>query len=147
MIKKRMISILVLCILIMQAFSPIALAAESTPAEPRYNNTINTTANASISSKGVLTIALGFTGIKNVTRRATIVTYVEKQQLFGLYWTRVDIGEIDNQWVDYVLGYQHEGTHTIELSSRGTYRVTVKFMIYGTGGDPDEITSQSTHAY
>lgn len=43
----------------------------------------------------------------------------------GPFWERVDIGITNNKWKDTVNDYRYSGTRTYQLSSSGTYRVTV----------------------
>ena len=47
----------------------------------------------------------------------------------------------------FIYNYRYSGSHSHQLTSTGTYRATVTYKIYGTGGDPDEITSQVTVTY
>ena len=113
---------------------------------PYYNNTLSARTTISISSAGKLSIVNSYHGFQNVTTRAVITTYIEKKVL-GLIWTKVDIGLPNDQWVDAVNNYYYTGEHTFQLSSKGTYRVTVSFKIYGSGGTADEIERQETKTY
>ena len=72
--------------------------------------------------------------------------YVEKRTL-GFFWTRVDIGQPNNQWYDVVYDYMYIGSHSFQLNSHGTYRITVTYVISGTGGEPDIITRTITKTY
>ena len=126
------------------AFTTRAYAAEI--ATPCYNNTLSARTTISISSTGELSVVNAYHGFQGVTTRAVITTYVEKKVL-GLFWTRVDIGTTDDQWVDTVNNYYYTGGHTFQLGSKGTYRVTVSFKIYGSGGTADEIECQETKTY
>ena len=72
--------------------------------------------------------------------------YIEKKVL-GLFWSRVDIGTTDDQWVDTIYDYRYTGSRTYQLPSSGTYRVTVNFKIYGNGGAADNIENQQTVSY
>ena len=87
-----------------------------------------------------------FQGIRGKTTKGEITTYVEKKTL-GLFWTRVDIGQPNNQWVDVVYDYLYDGTHTFQLSNHGTYRITVVYVISGSGGAADTITQTMTKTY
>ena len=111
-----------------------------------YNNTYSTATSAGVASDGTMTIYMAYDGIQGVTYRGEITTYIEKKFL-GLFWTRVNIGQPNNQWADTVYNYRYSGTHSHQLTSSGTYRATVTYKIYGTGGDPDEITSHATVTY
>jgi len=113
---------------------------------PYYNNTLSARTTIAISPSGELSVVYAYHGIQNVTTMAVITTYIEKKVL-GLFWTRVDIGTPDDQWVDTIYDYAHNGEHSLQLDSKGTYRVTVTFHIYGSGGAMDEIERQETKTY
>lgn len=140
---KSVISVCMICFLLVPTFS---FAAYGNEAVPFYNNVINTDSSASISSSGVLTVTNSYSGINSVTTKATITTYVEKRVL-GIFWSRVDIGQTNDEWVDTVYNYKYSGSHSVQLSSTGTYRVTVEYVIYGSGGSADTITRQIEKIY
>ena len=137
-----------LCVLIVAVlmFSTTMVAFASSPYETRYNNTVMASSVATISDSGLLTVDNQFQGIRGKTTKGEITTYVEKRTL-GFFWTRVDIGQPNNQWVDVVYDYLYDGTHTFQLSNQGTYRITVVYVISGSGGDADTITQTMTKTY
>ena len=136
--KRRILPSLIIAIILILSSSTSAFAVFSY--EPKFNNTITANSVASISDGGLLTI-----GIKGTTTKGEITTYVEKKTM-GFFWTRVDIGQPDNQWHDVIYNYMYIGDHTFQLASHGTYRITVIYVISGTGGDPDTIT-RTTKTY
>lgn len=142
--RRKNILCLLLTVLLMLSASAVAFA--SSTYETRYNNTVMASSVASISDSGLLTVDNQFQGIRGKTTKVEITTYVEKKTL-GLFWTRVDIGQPNNQWVDVVYDYLYDGTHTFQLSSHGTYRITVVYVISGSGGDADTITQTMTKTY
>lgn len=142
---KRLFILSIAIILFISTFTSIAFANFG-GAELLYNNVNSATVNASVSSTGKLTIYANYTGTRGVTTKGTITSYVEKKTL-GLFWTRVNIGQTNNQWVDTSNSYDYSVSHTYQLSDTGTYRVTAKFVITGTGGSADNITKQSTVTY
>ncbi len=145
-IKKVFASVLVLCLSVVPVCSVSVSAATQGDITPYYNNVSNATANLSISSSGKMTINYSYVGSSGVTTKAVITTYIEKRTL-GLFWTRVDIGTTNNQWVDTIKNYRYSGSRTYQLSSTGTYRVTVIYKIYGSGGAADEIERQAKASY
>ncbi len=146
-IKGLLGIVLVLCLLIVP-FCSISAAAAIPKDEitPLYNNVSNATANLGISDNGKMTINYSYVGSSGITTKAVITTYIEKKVL-GLFWTRVDIGTTNDEWVDTINNYKYTGSRTHQLSSSGTYRVTIKFKIYGTGGSADEIERQIKASY
>ena len=143
-LKGIVSALLILCLFVVP-LSPVSAATQE-GVMPRYNNVGSATANASISSSGKLTITYHYSGSSSVTTKAVITTYIEKKFL-GLFWRRVDIGTTDDQWVDTINDYRYTGSRTHQLSSSGTYRITVIYKIYGSGGSADEITCQGTGSY
>lgn len=133
-----------ICLCVIPVFS--VSAATQGDIMPYYNNVSNATANLSISSSGKMTINYSYVGSSGVTTKAVITTYIEKRFL-GLFWKRVDIGTTNNQWVDTIKNYKYSGSRTYQLSSSGTYRVTVNYKIYGSGGAADEIERQAKASY
>lgn len=113
---------------------------------PRYNNVASVNTQMSINSSGKMTINYSYNGFPSSTTKAVITTYIEKRTL-GLFWARVDIGQADNQWVDTFMKYAHDGSRTYQLASSGTYRVTVTYKIYGTGGSADTIIAELKDSY
>lgn len=142
--RKTSIFCLLIAVLMMVSASTAAMAAS--PYEIRYNNTVMASSVASISDSGLLTVDNQFQGIRGKTTKGEITTYVEKRTL-GFFWTRVDIGQPNNQWVDVVYDYLYDGTHTFQLSNQGTYRITVVYVISGSGGDADTIRQTMTKTY
>lgn len=142
--RRNRILCLLLAAVMMLCASTVVIAAPSF--ETRYNNTVMASSDASISDSGLLTINNQFQGIRGKTTKGEITTYIEKKTL-GLFWTRVDIGQPDNQWVDVVYNYLYNGTHTFQLSKEGTYRITVVYVISGSGGDADTIKQTIKKTY
>ena len=145
-IKKILATLLVLCLSIVPFFSVSAAAATQEEVTPLYNNTASVTTAMNINSSGKMTISYQYSGYPSTTTKAVITTYIEKKTL-GLFWSRVDIGTTDDQWVDTINDYRYTGSRTYQLSSSGTYRVTVIYKIYGSGGAADEIEYQAKDSY
>lgn len=145
-IKRILATILVLCLSVVPFCSVSASAATQEEITPYYNNTASTTTTMSISSSGKMTIGYKYSGYSSITTKAVITTYIEKKTL-GLFWTRVDIGTTNDEWVDTINDYRYSGSRTYQLSSSGTYRVTVVYKIYGSGGSADEIEYQAKDSY
>ena len=113
---------------------------------PYYSNVSSAAVSASVSSDGLLEITNRYYGFQGKMAKAVITTYVEKRFL-GLFWTRVDIGVDDNQWVDTIYDYTYVGAHAFQLSSTGTYRITTTFVFSGNDGTIDEIVSTDQITY
>lgn len=142
-VKARgLIIILVIAFIIQLVAMPIC----ASELMPLANNVISASSAATISTSGKLTITNQYYGFNGVTTKAVITTYVEKKVL-GLFWTRVDINQTNNEWIDTVYEYEYSGSHSVQLESTGTYRIVVSYVIYGSGGDADEIEKTIEKTY
>lgn len=144
--KKVLATVLVMCLSVTSFCSVSAVAATTEGVTPYYNNVRAVNTVIGISSSGKLTINYYYSGSSSITTKAVITTYIQKKTL-GLFWTRVDIGTTDNEWVDTIKDYSYDGVRTFQLSSKGTYRVTAIYKIYGSGGSADEIETRATDTY
>lgn len=142
-VKKLSALLLTVCLLVVPTLSVPASAAEITP---YYNNVTMASINMNIDNKGVMTIVYDYVGNPSITEKAVITTYIEKKTL-GLFWTRVDIGEPDDQWVDTINNYHYNAYRKVQLSSGGTYRIKGNYKIYGNGGAPDVINFEAEDKY
>lgn len=142
-IIKRVVCIAVAFVIAMSTFSAFAAAQM---VEPYFNNTMDASNTVSISSSGKLTIKNNFLAYDNYFSKAIITTYVEKKVL-GLFWSRVDIGQNNNKWIDVIYESLYTGFHYFQLSDKGTYKVTTEFVVYGSGGPADTITRTATTQY
>lgn len=142
-IKKLLSITLFICMLTVSLSSAKVYGSE---VMPRYNNVYSATVNTTVNSSGTLTIKYNYLGNSSITTKATLTTYIEKQFL-GIFWLRVDTGTTNDEWVQTVNDYKYTGTRTFSLPSTGTYRTTVIYKVYGTGGSTDEITCQDTVTY
>lgn len=144
---KRFLACVLIVSLSIISLTPVSAAkAFSGTVAPFYNNVASATATININGSGKLTIGYKYSGYSSITTKAVITTYIEKKTL-GLFWKRVDIGKTNNEWIDTINDYRYTGSRTHQLSSSGTYRVTVIYNIYGSGGSADEITCQATDSY
>lgn len=139
-------ALLIMCLFVVPLSPVSAATAPEAEVMPCYNNVNLATGTISINDSGKLTITYKYTGSPSITTKAVITTYIEKKFL-GLFWRRVDIGTTDDQWVDTINNYMYNGSRTYQLSSSGTYRVTIIYKIYGSGGAADEIECQAQDSY
>ena len=141
--KTNKVLVLFLAVLIMISASCQPAHADSEGL--RYSYVSSVYSVPTVDSSGFLYIAILYTGYSGITTGAKITTYVQKR-ILGIFWTRVNNGQPNNEWVDNVTGSSYRGHHELQLSSTGTYRVTSEFVIYATTGS-EPITCQSTIVY
>ena len=145
MIKKRRNLFIMLVVIVLMLSTTVGVIIASSNGT-RFNNTILASSVADVSSSGLLTVTNQYQGISGKTTKGEITTYIEKKT-WGLFWKRVDIGEPNNEWYDVIYNYVYAGDHTFQLPSKGTYRITVVYVISGSGGAPDTITRTIKKTY
>ena len=134
---KRLIA-LILCIVI---FVTTTVTVYADSIQPFSNNVGSTNTTFTISSSGLATVKNTYNGITGVTQSSEIVTKVQKK--FGLIWITVDNGS----WTDTSTSTNFSKSHSVQLSSTGTYRAHVVFTVSGTGGSDDKITKNIEKTY
>ena len=141
--KRRIISFILLTFILS---TTILTAAAEAGIMPRYNNTSSTTTDFGISTAGKASITANYYAYQSSFKSATITSYIEKRTL-GIFWTKVDIGMPNNEWVDTSTDYVDAFAHEFHLDSTGTYRATVVYEISGTGGATDVIEYEQERTY
>lgn len=145
---KRRIIMLVMLVAILCTFAASVTAAVigDEGITPYYNNTSGTSTNFTITTAGKATITAVYNGHSGITTGATVTSYIEKRTL-GIFWTKVDIGEPNNEWVDSSTAHYDVFGHEFWLEDKGTYRATVVYEISGTGGATDVIDYEQERTY
>ncbi|MGN1123214.1 MAG: hypothetical protein ACI4RR_02640 [Eubacterium sp.] len=134
---KKFIAIF-LCFVILIATTVTAYAKDV----ELFSNNVDTTSTVfSISSNGLANVKNTYFGITGTTKSAEIVTKVQKK--VGLIWVTVSGGS----WTDTSTATDFSKSHSVQLSSKGTYRAHVVFTISGTGGSNDKITKNVEKEY
>lgn len=112
-----------------------------------YNNTNYASLTCSVNpATGELQASLNVDGKKGITSQIETELYVEKQ-ILGIIWKRVDIGCVNNLWIDSTTSYHYTNTFSTILSSSGTYRIVVKYTVSGSGGPSDVIMKTENISY
>ena len=127
----------------------ITVAAEdgvSNEIQPYFSNIYVYMVDFDITSTGFASVYFDYEGDPDVITSATSEIYLEKRFL-GIFWTRVDIGETDNVWVDVFYDDYGYVDHTLQLEKTGTYRAKFKLTFTGTNTEDDvlEKTVEATY--
>ncbi len=142
---KKLISI-ILCIAVLSSVLVFSASAEGNEGiAPCLNNTATSTTRFVIEN-GVAYVSLNYNGYPGVTTGATITTKIQKKFLF-FFWQDVDIGMPNNQWVDEVTQVNYVGGHTANITSKGTYKAVVQYVIRGSGGAADVLNAEIEFEY
>ena len=143
MMKSKIKKIIAFLLLLVICFSLFIFPVHATDSiKSKYYNTVYTSANV---HSGVLEISNSYTVTSSNFTNAEIHTYVERKS-FGLIWTRVNIGQPDNVWIDTSSSKTYVKNYYLSLSQTGTYRVTAEYRFYGSNGS-ESITKQQTVTY
>ena len=136
---KKFLSLFFVVLMCVTMILPLYATKEAI--SPRFNNTATTTADFSINSNGLATVTLRYSGYSNCTTGATVTCKIEKKILF--LWMPVEGAE----WADSVEGTSNVVQHSYQLPTTGKYKLTYEITVYGTGGDPDVISSTIEKEY
>lgn len=128
--RKRIICGVLIFVLTALCVAPASATQPQNEASPLYVVNIDTTCYCDVSASNELTVANTYSVNDSQITRVVVTTYVEKRSLLVI-WNRIDIGETNNEWVDYGSNGHFSKSHTAQLPSSGTYRVTTVFEIYG----------------
>ena len=134
--KKVLISVLIAVMLLMSLSLSVYATSEAT-INPRYNNTLSAKVTMTISTEGLCAIRVSYVGDSSAFQSARIITKVQKNE--SGTWIDVDLDQPDDQWIDTSTLPIFSQNHSVQLTSRGTYRAFVVFEISGTGGATDVI--------
>lgn len=137
--QSRIISFVMLVIMLFAMAIP-TMAAED-EITPYLNNTNTTEAVFVILDDGEAMVSYTCFGYQGITTRIVVETKIEKKFLW--WWNDVD----GASWTDESTEYYCAGDHSIQLTKSGTYRATVTYTVYGTGGEADVLTSQFEKKY
>lgn len=144
----RKILSLIICVVLLGCVFAIGTSAavpDESAVMPCYNNTIMTKSNFNIDENGVATVTVSYFGYNGVTLGGKITTKIEK--LISGNWVTVNIGTTDNTWIDESSSVNFRTTHTVQLTSSGTYRAVIEYRVWGNGGAEDVIPATIEKTY
>lgn len=133
---KKFLTFLVTLVIVLTATASVYASS----AMPVANNNVDTKVYFAVSSSGQATVNVRCVALSSKFKSATFETKVQKK--VGLIWVTVDNGS----WTDVTKSTDFSKSHSVQLSSKGTYRAHVKITISGTGGS-DEITKNVEKTY
>ncbi len=138
---KKFLSGVLATILCLSAVCIPAFADTAEGIVPYSNNVSGTATVFVISSTGLATVKAEYTGIRGVTSGAVITSQIQKKS--GTTWTNVPGG----YWSDTISGYRGSTSHSLQLSSHGTYRAVVVYKVSGSGGATDVIEQKPEYTW
>lgn len=141
---KKLFAMALTCLVVLSAVTGPACAAQPQPdVSPLYAVPIVVDCVSSIDDDNVLYTTAAYDIGNAEYTRIKITIYVEKRSLLVL-WNRVDIGQTNNQWVDYCYGWTNDVEHFAQMPSSGTYRITTTFEVLNGSEVVETITKTTT---
>lgn len=134
---KKAIAV-ILCIVMLCAGTITTFAADI---QPYFNNVDRVDVSFNISSNGQATVSVKYYGAAEVIRNVNIVTKVQKK--VGFLWITVN----GANWTDNSTAANASKSHSVQLTSKDTYRAHVVVTVSGTGGSDDKITKNVEKVY
>lgn len=131
---------LTLCISMMVV--PVYAVTDDEPTVPYYINAASANVNLVIDDSGLATIKSTCRGISGTTSiHAT--TYLEKK--VNGTWSRVDIPEANDQWINSTSSRIFSTTNTHQLTATGNYRAVTVFVVTAGSAETITVTSEATY--
>ncbi len=137
---KKLISVILCASVLLSMLVTVASAEGNAGIEPCLNNTSMATTGFEIED-GVAYITLCYAGYTGIATGATITSKIQKKFLL-FFWKDVDNGMPNNEWINVIVGDNFLGGHSLELTSKGTYRAVVEYVIRGSGGSDDVLNAE-----
>ncbi len=109
---------------------------------PGFSSIENLSITFYIGPSGAAALSFSVSNSIKSPSQLTITSYIEKRSL-GVFWSKVDIGVQDDQWVERTSKKFYSATHAADVSEDGVYRATVKV----TGRDGETVTKTALFEY
>ena len=143
--KKRVLTfILILSMLFVMGVGGLTVSAEdySSVSEgaiyPRLTNCNQCTFTFQVIDPGEAHVLTTYSAKTDVFTQAKLTAKIQKKFL-GLFWTTVDIGTANNEWIAYSNAINGRFYNYFNVDGTGTYRAVFYLEIYGTSGAVDTI--------
>lgn len=138
--KSKKILSVILCFVMCFAISVPSFASNE-GIMPLYTNAITVESVFNIDENGKANVSYSCFGYEGICTGIEVEVKIQKKVFF--WWTDVD----GAYWTDETSEVYYAGDHNIQLNSKGTYKATVVFTVYGVSGEPDVITNTMEKKY
>lgn len=113
---------------------------------PYYVNCTGCSCTFSAAYGGQAHVSVTYSAKSDAFTYAKLTVKIQKRVL-GIFWSTVDIGEPDNEWVAYCYDVYGSFYNSFPLESTGTYRAVFTVEFHGTSGEVDVIEDTIESAY
>ena len=138
-LRNRIVSLSL--ILIVALLMVIPTFATENEIIPYFNNTSSVQDTFQVTENGKATISFTCRGYRGMTTKIVVNSVIQKQS--GSSW--VDVAGAS--WTDESTLYYCVNDHSVQLTSSGTYKATITYTVYGSGGEADVIVSEYEKTY
>jgi len=120
-------------------FSSVVIYANS-------QNTISSvTSTVNLGTNGDISIIYRNVAHPSSVEKVVTTTYIEKRTFFS--WERINIGTINNEWIDTIHQSIYTSSRLYHLSTPGTYRTTIIYQFYNSSNLISTVKFQSVDKF
>ena len=142
--KKKLFTIISLVLVMAMMCCNVSVFAATVT--PRWTNCNQYTFAFSITDDGIAHVNIDYTGDGNNFAEARSTVKIQKRFLLA-FWSTVDIGYTDNEWVESSTEIIDVFYNSFALSDTGTYRAVLTLEITGKNGSVDVIEDKIEYKY
>lgn len=137
--KSSFLALLLSLVLLATASTPVGAATVNDPYEiaPCYVHCDTSDIMFTVSNNQAIVKVL-YEGIPTTFTQAQVTVKIQKRFL-GIFWSTVDIGLPDNEWVAYNNNVSGSFYNTFPVDGTGTYRAKITLEVFGLTGVSDVI--------
>lgn len=118
----------------------------SSEAVPYWDNCNKCSFSFNVLDPGEAHVNVSYVAESSVFVQAKSTVKIQKKFL-GLFWRTVDIGETNNEWVEYCTDVYGDLYNCFTVDGTGTYRAVFTLEITGTDGSVDVIEDTIEYKY
>ena len=147
--KKRIVTLVLifsmLFVMGVGGFTVSAAENEET-ITPRFTNCNQCNFVFQVLDPGEAHVAVTYNAKADVFTQAKLTVKIQKK-ILGLFWTTVDIGTTNDEWVAYSTAINGQFYNYFSVNGTGTYRAVFCVEMYGISGVVDTIENTIEYKY
>lgn len=147
--KKRILTlVLILSMLFVMGIGGFTVSAAENEKNvtPRFTNCNYCNFIFQVLDPGEAHVSVRYSAKADVFTQAKLTVKIQKKFL-GLFWTTVDIGTTNDEWVAYSTDINGQFYNYFNVDGTGTYRAVFCVEMYGTSGVVDTIEDTIEYKY
>lgn len=146
--KRILILVLIFSMLFVTGIGvfTVSAAENEETVTPRFTNCNQCNFMFRVLDPGEAHVGVTYNAKSDVFTQAKVTVKIQKKFL-GLFWTTVDIGTTNDEWVAYSTAINGQFYNYFNVDGTGTYRAVFCVEIYGTSGAVDIIENTIEYKY